>query len=385
MVTPVVQTPTAFETRIPALPPPPGATSNFDHPETLVHQNYIAMGIALPFVVVPFALRCYVRLWRKRVWIFEDWLALIAWIGTVSFCGTGASTMAHYGGRHSWDITKPQAQQAAYWFNVVSIHYGVTICIVKLTILWLYRRIFSPARHGAFDVGIVALIAFLVGFYVATNLAKIWQCIPREKIWVASLAGSCIDISMLLNVSGIVNTVTDVVILLLPIRAVWNLNLVARKKITVVLVFTFGLSGPAFSLAGSMVRWSGTGVLCFSVPELGLLLRKKPKPGPSESILQGRYLKEDSAYLNRSDRSGSKQLTGLSTIISSRVVGRSSRNHQDLDTTLTSGDYYELDERVGSDASFAQHGDVGARPSPTRPEPNGVIVTRDFRVETSRA
>lgn len=176
--------------------------------------------------------------------------------------------MVHYGGRHSWDITEPQAQQAAYvslpaeesitiqsvisadivriggdvkWFNIVSIHYGVTICFVKLTILRLYRRVFSPVRHGLFDVAIVALVVFTVGFYLATNLAKIFQCTPREKIWVSGLPGSCIDISTLLNVSGIVNTVTDFVILLLPIKAISNLNLVARKKVTVVLVFTFGL------------------------------------------------------------------------------------------------------------------------------------------------
>lgn len=35
-------------------------------------------------------------------------------IGTLTFCGTGAATMVHYGGRHSWDITEQQAQEAAY-------------------------------------------------------------------------------------------------------------------------------------------------------------------------------------------------------------------------------------------------------------------------------
>lgn len=112
---------------------------------------------------------------------------------------------------------------------------------MKLTILWLYRRVFSPARHGRFDVGIVALIVFVVGFYVATNLAKVFQCTPREKIWISNLPGRCLDISTLLDVSGIVNTATDCVILLLPIKAVWNLKMGARKKITVVAVFTFGL------------------------------------------------------------------------------------------------------------------------------------------------
>lgn len=124
---------------------------------------------------------------------------------------------------------------------VASIHYGITICIVKLSVLWLYRRVFSPSRHGLLDICIVTLIAFLIGFYAATNLAKVWQCIPREKIWITNLPGKCIDVSTLLNVSGIVNTVTDFIILLLPVKAVWGLNLKAKKKITVVLVFTVGL------------------------------------------------------------------------------------------------------------------------------------------------
>lgn len=72
MATAVAPTATAVETRIPAMPPPSGMASNFDHPQTLAHKNYIAISIALPFVIVPFVFRCYVRLWRKRVWIFED-------------------------------------------------------------------------------------------------------------------------------------------------------------------------------------------------------------------------------------------------------------------------------------------------------------------------
>ncbi|KAK7955876.1 uncharacterized protein PG986_005098 [Apiospora aurea] len=452
MATPVAPTSTASETRIPAMPPPPGATSNFDHPDTLVLANYIAMGIALPFITIPFLLRCYVRPWRKRTWIFEDspYLAgatvlsshpiltplINRQIGTVSLCGTGASAMAHYGGRHTWDVTEPQAQQAAYqhrirdprltlcgggsqWFNVVSIHYGVTICFVKLTILWLYRRLFSPARRGPFDVGIVSLVAFLVGFYVATNVAKVWQCIPREKIWVTSLPR---ELHQHLD----------------PAQRERHRQYRDRRCYLAAphkggLELESGGAEEDYARAGLHVwselggddgplEWHGqprqtwvhpeiilwglaeltTGVLCFSVPELGLLLRKKPKPGPSDSILQGRYLKEDSAYLNKrssnkSDSGSSNpDFPGLSTIVSSHhiVAVKSRSRSRDLGNTaswgtVTGGDssYYELDERKWSDTtiSFAQHGDGDGRCPTARSGQNGVIVTRDFRVETSRA
>ena len=80
---------------------------------------------------------------------------------------------------------------------------------------------------------------------------------------------------MLLNASGLFNTITDLIIVLLPVKAVWNMKMEKKRKITVVLVFTFGLwyvfrlrcdcastysceSAPAFSLVGFVVRLRGS-------------------------------------------------------------------------------------------------------------------------------
>ncbi|KAI1243895.1 hypothetical protein MGN70_013762 [Eutypa lata] len=242
----------------PASPPPPGVTSNFENPESLVRVNYIAMGVAIPLTTVFFTLRAYTRIWIKQTWIFEDWLALIAWIGTIALCGTGGATMAHHGGKHEWDITTAEAHEAFWWFNIASIHYGVTICIAKLAVLCLYRRVFSPLRWSPFDISIVFLIVLLVLFYTATTIAKIWECVPRAKIFDPTIPGTCIDTPLVLNISGFFNTTTDVVILFLPLKAVWNMNMKLKKKIIVVLVFTFGLCAPGFSLAGSLVRLRGS-------------------------------------------------------------------------------------------------------------------------------
>lgn len=62
----------AAATPTPALRPPPGVTSNFDHPESLAHQNIIAICIAIPLATIFFSLRTYTRIWIKKTWIFED-------------------------------------------------------------------------------------------------------------------------------------------------------------------------------------------------------------------------------------------------------------------------------------------------------------------------
>ena len=126
------------------------------------------------------------------------------------------------------------------WFNMSSIMYSLVICIAKVAVLCLYRRVFSPRRWSLFDLSIVALIVIMVIFYTITCFVKIFECTPREKIYNPSIPGTCLSSYAIIGASGIFNTVTDVLILLLPVRAVWNLKTTLGKKIVVVLAFTFG-------------------------------------------------------------------------------------------------------------------------------------------------
>lgn len=105
----------------------------------------------------------------------------------------------------------------------------------------LYRRIFSTRRWSPFDILIVVLMVMLVLFYGITCLVKIFECTPQAKILDKSIPGKCINVSMLLDASGLFNTLTDYLILFLPVHAVWKLQLTKKKKFLVILVFTFGL------------------------------------------------------------------------------------------------------------------------------------------------
>ena len=110
----------------------------------------------------------------------------------------------------------------------------------KVAILLLYRRVFSAFRKSAFDLAIRIFIAILVLFYVATFFVKIWLCVPRARIWDKSIPGTCLDTPSVLNTNGVVNVVTDTIILLIPAKAVWNLQLDKKRKAGVILVFSVG-------------------------------------------------------------------------------------------------------------------------------------------------
>ncbi|KAL9602062.1 MAG: hypothetical protein Q9219_002058 [cf. Caloplaca sp. 3 TL-2023] len=80
----------------------------------------------------------------------------------------------------------------------------------------------------------------MTGFYVATTLVKVWECIPRERIWNKDVQGHCISVSSLLNTSGIFNSATDIMILLVPIKSVWRLQMSTARKVGVAAIFTVG-------------------------------------------------------------------------------------------------------------------------------------------------
>ncbi|POS74520.1 hypothetical protein DHEL01_v207087 [Diaporthe helianthi] len=306
-------------TPTPTLTTPPGMTPN--QPETSKGPMIIASSVVIPLTSLCFFLRTYVRIWIKRQWIGEDWLALLAWIGTITYCGTAAATMAHHGGEHKWDLTQTQVKEAYYWLHIARIHYGVAICVTKLAILCLYRRVFSMYPRSTFDVTVIVMMVILVLYYVATVIAKIWECDPRPRAWDQSIPGHCIDTLMLVNVDGVFNALTDLIMVILPLRMVWNLKMKVTKKVHVVLAFTFGMCAPAFSLVGLVVRLRGhknpdktwvqpqvimwalaeiaTGILCVSFPELGSLLRRgkrRPSMEASTAIREGRYREPNAAF-----------------------------------------------------------------------------------------
>jgi hypothetical protein len=57
---------------IPARPPPPGVTSNFDHPQSRAIAAHIGMGICIGITSVLIILRVYVKLTVTKLWGWDD-------------------------------------------------------------------------------------------------------------------------------------------------------------------------------------------------------------------------------------------------------------------------------------------------------------------------
>lgn len=114
------------------------------------------------------------------------------------------------------------------------------ILSTKLTVLLLYRRVFLPHRWSVFDIILRVFMGVCCLYYISTFIAKIWSCTPRAKIWNKSVEGTCINVASVLTAGGVFNTLSDVFILLVPVKAVWNLQMKTARKVEVCLLFTVG-------------------------------------------------------------------------------------------------------------------------------------------------
>lgn len=104
----------------------------------------------------------------------------------------------------------------------------------------LYLRVFAPRRWDKLSIASRLLILITCGFYLAISVAKICQCLPRPRIWDKTVRGHCLELTVLLDTSGIFNIVSDLCILLVPLKGVWNLQMNRNRKIGVYAIFTVG-------------------------------------------------------------------------------------------------------------------------------------------------
>lgn len=125
--------------------------------------------------------------------------------------------------------------------NVMTIYYNPLIFITKLSILLQFMKIFTPSHTGSTYWSTQFLIWINLLFNLAATLVQIMACLPRAKIWNPTIPGHCIDMPNAFIAGAVINAVSDISILVLPIHKVWQLQMPRWRKIGVSAVFMAGV------------------------------------------------------------------------------------------------------------------------------------------------
>ena len=138
--------------------------------------------------------------------------------------------------RSSLDINIKQLVHLATCF------YIVTLMLAKIAVLLEWLRVFVPTgSRNAFFWACHITIWINALFYVAVMLVENLNCFPFEKIWDKTVPGRCVNQQDAGVVASALNVASDVLILLLPHRVIWKLQMTRKLKIGVSIVFGVGL------------------------------------------------------------------------------------------------------------------------------------------------
>lgn len=122
---------------------------------------------------------------------------------------------------------------------MVAVIYIPCLAFAKIALLMLYYRLLFTFHPWKNIIYIVA--AVIVSYSLALMLALIFACSPLEKGWNATITtGKCINRPGLYLATALTNTLSDIVLILIPIRIVRSLHLPLAQKIGIAILFGLG-------------------------------------------------------------------------------------------------------------------------------------------------
>ncbi|KAI9043065.1 uncharacterized protein KD926_004568 [Aspergillus affinis] len=210
---------------------------------TLWIWSVIMIILAGLFVVTRLAIRFH----NRRLGA-DDWTIFASMLSSVILTVTECSAV-HYGyGKHSSYLTQHDRVIALKWFFAAQVMYKVVIGLTKVSFFCLYLRIFIQPVFRRLCYG---GIAFILAWSLAYILVTIFQCKPIASFWDKTIKHPhCVDSKSQWLSYAVINILSDVAILALPLYPVSQLKLARAKKLALALIFGLGL----FVCVTSIVR-----------------------------------------------------------------------------------------------------------------------------------
>ncbi|EMR62433.1 putative integral membrane protein [Eutypa lata UCREL1] len=183
---------------------------------------------------------------HRELW-WDDCTAVIAWAGTIVICVLQLVALQQNGGGDTDYMTPEEFKRFEKLFMSTQISSRLGILFAKLSILLLYLRAFFPARvsKSAFWWVIQVTIWVNVMYTVVHVLVIALQCVPSKQPWGTHR----IHESGLLIAAAVVNIISDVAVVVIPIGAIWKIQISREKKWALWSLFGFGMLAPIASLA----------------------------------------------------------------------------------------------------------------------------------------
>ncbi|XHG05000.1 hypothetical protein AWENTII_008252 [Aspergillus wentii] len=205
--------------------------------ESLRRSVIVSLVFAFFLSTVTVALRLLARRINGTKLFLDDYLILMALLFKYG-CSIGVCILLYNGlGSHITEIPPKNLIIFAKIGYSNSFVYTACIAFIKLSILTLYKRLFST-RRMILASNLIA--TFVILWAISIFIAGALICIPVNKFWDQSIPGHCLDSATFYYAMQIPNIFSDLVILIMPMKIVWALPIPKTQRMLLSCVFVVG-------------------------------------------------------------------------------------------------------------------------------------------------
>ncbi|OTB00075.1 hypothetical protein M426DRAFT_268294 [Hypoxylon sp. CI-4A] len=217
----------------PALEPPLGITPNFDNPPNRNVESNAVLGLCLALSTFAVFGRLCMRFFLKELFLADS---------SIITAGMSFRMTIHPGAFvHQWDMHKADLDTFVWDSYFMTNPYIFSIAFIKVAILLEWIHIFVPRGirnilYWASHSLIWANILFCAAILISYNPTQYGDC-GHVNSGIGSIVASTF------------NLVTDVLVFLIPQKAIWKLHMSNGKKLEISVTFAVGILCIAAALA----------------------------------------------------------------------------------------------------------------------------------------
>lgn len=115
------------------------------------------------------------------------------------------------------------------------------ISTIKLSVLLLYFRIFATSIGKRLRNSLWTIFGLVIATLIAGEVTHFIRCRPKPLPHADDIYVKCYPLCKHVAGISVVNIVTDLMIVVVPLRTIWHLQLPTRRKIMVMALLSTGL------------------------------------------------------------------------------------------------------------------------------------------------
>ncbi|KAI4907771.1 hypothetical protein J4E90_009178 [Alternaria incomplexa] len=191
------------------------------------------------------AVACFTRGYVVKKFGLDDLFIAIAVTLGAAQTVTIILQIEHGQGRHASELHVEQFDEMLMYQWINMLIYFVANWAVKMSILSLYYRIGYGKQGLPWIVQSPAVwtaAGFMTAFSFSVFLAQLFICTPVSRVWdIEAQPDGCINAAMFMVISGAINVVTDIVLLIFPLPLIWVIKFNKRQRTALAVILSIGV------------------------------------------------------------------------------------------------------------------------------------------------